>query len=344
MKELKTNRIVWLDTLRVLAILMVIFMHAPMPNLEIPLTSSYLLGGLSYLTMPCIGLLFMVSGALILPVKLPLKDFLKRRFSRILFPTIIWSLFYITIKCFYSEIDLTGVGKLLLQIPFNSVEGILWFMYTLIGLYLFAPIVSKWLITASKKDIQYFLVLWLIVMCLPYVNAFIKMRSDYHLLSTFSGFMGYMVLGYYLKRFPIDLKKSICIIKLGGSIFILSIILPAIFYIVPISGFNSGTVLYNYLSISVVMMCIGWFVLIQNMQMMHLNKTFIKLMKELSTMSFGIYLLHIFVMHRWIWTWIPEGTISLELEIIIVAILTFILSYVIVKIISYIPYTKYIIG
>jgi len=107
-------------------------MHAPKPgrNLE----SSYLLGALSYLTFPCIGLFLMVSGALILPVKIPLRDFLKKRFSRILFPTVFWSVFYIAVKYFYNESDLMDAGKLILYIPFGAVEGVLWYMYTLIGL------------------------------------------------------------------------------------------------------------------------------------------------------------------------------------------------------------------
>ena len=94
----KHNRIEWLDTVRVVAMLMVILMHAPIPGRK--LEFSYLLGGLSYLTGPCIGLFFMASGALILPVRMPLKYFLRKRFSRILFPTILWSLFYILVKFF----------------------------------------------------------------------------------------------------------------------------------------------------------------------------------------------------------------------------------------------------
>lgn len=339
------KRIAWLDTVRVIACLMVVFMHAPIPNPVNPLVSSALLGGLSYLTFPCIGLFFMVSGALLFPVKLSLKDFLKKRFSRILIPTIIWSFFYILVKYFYNEVDMYGVAKLILQIPFSAVEGVLWFLYTMTGLYLFAPIISKWIEVATKRELQYFLILWLIVMCFPYVSAFIDLRSgDYRILSTFSGFMGYMILGYYLYKFPIDLSLSINKIIIAACILIFSIILPAIFYFVPIEGFNPGTVLYNYLSISVVMMCTGWFVLLQNMQKIHSNTLFTKVMKELSVMSFGIYLIHIFVMRRWIWKLISVGELPLLLEIVIVALSTLIFSYIIIKIISKLPLSKYLIG
>lgn len=342
----KTNkRIAYLDTIRVIAFLMVIFMHSPIPNKNNPLTTSYLLGGLSYLTYPCIGLFFMVSGALLLPLKMTLKDFLKRRFSRILFPTIIWSFFYIWLKYFYDEIDAIGVLKLIVNIPFGAVEGVLWFMYTLTGLYLFSPIISRWLEKVSKKELQFFLFLWFVVMCFPYFRAFIKIpNSDYNLLSTFSGFMGYMVLGYYLYKFPVDISLLGAKIKLVSAVLIFALILPTIFYTVPIVGFDPGTILYNYLSISVVMMCVGWFVLLQNMNKLYSNALFTIVMKELSVMSFGIYLCHIFVMRRWIWTWMSVGTLPLWLEIVVVALSTFLLSYLIVKSISKLPFGKYVIG
>lgn len=55
-----------LDLIRVMACLMVVLMHSPMPSEK---ASGLFLGLLSYATAPCIGLFFMVSGALLLPVK-----------------------------------------------------------------------------------------------------------------------------------------------------------------------------------------------------------------------------------------------------------------------------------
>ena len=59
------ERIIYLDYLRCIACLMVILMHSPMPNLG---TNSLILSAISYLSAPCIGLFFMVSGALLLPI------------------------------------------------------------------------------------------------------------------------------------------------------------------------------------------------------------------------------------------------------------------------------------
>lgn len=53
-----------LDLLRIVACVMVVMMHSPMPSAD---ANGMLLSSLSYFTAPCIGLFFMVSGALILP-------------------------------------------------------------------------------------------------------------------------------------------------------------------------------------------------------------------------------------------------------------------------------------
>lgn len=53
-----------LDLMRTLACVMVVLMHSPM---QTDSANSLILSSLSYFTAPCIGLFFMVSGALILP-------------------------------------------------------------------------------------------------------------------------------------------------------------------------------------------------------------------------------------------------------------------------------------
>lgn len=83
------ERIIYLDYLRCIACLMVILMHSPMPNLG---TNSLILSAISYLSAPCIGLFFMVSGALLLPIAGTSHTFLTKRCSKIVYPTLFWYL------------------------------------------------------------------------------------------------------------------------------------------------------------------------------------------------------------------------------------------------------------
>ena len=59
-----------LDLLRIVACVMVVVMHSPIPSDN---SAGIILSSLSYFTAPCIGLFFMVSGALILPPQFLLR-------------------------------------------------------------------------------------------------------------------------------------------------------------------------------------------------------------------------------------------------------------------------------
>lgn len=113
------ERIYALDWIRVLACMMVIFMHAPLPADEV--NSLFLLAN-GYLTAPCIGLFFMVSGALMLPVKMSTQVFLRKRFLKVCIPTFIWSIFYLllswdsTEECFVYTIQCPGDGCSLVHV------------------------------------------------------------------------------------------------------------------------------------------------------------------------------------------------------------------------------------
>ena len=72
-------------------------MHSPMPNEH---ANGIFLSTLSYVTAPYIGLFIMISGALLLPIKVDAIHFLKRRFGKIAGPTLFWSLFYLTLNAY----------------------------------------------------------------------------------------------------------------------------------------------------------------------------------------------------------------------------------------------------
>lgn len=72
------------DLLRLLACLMVIAMHAPLPDSAEG--NGLFLSTLSYLTAPCIGLFFMVSGALLLPVRTGASIFFEKEIRENIVP------------------------------------------------------------------------------------------------------------------------------------------------------------------------------------------------------------------------------------------------------------------
>ena len=132
-----------LDVIRLVACCMIMLMHSPMSGLN---TSGIILCGISYLTTPGIGLFFMVSGALLLKrnvgCSFDTRGFLRKRFTKILIPLILGSFVG------------WGLGQCGVE---NTKLGILWFMYSLAGMYLLTPILSQWLSIAHVKEIEFYL-------------------------------------------------------------------------------------------------------------------------------------------------------------------------------------------
>ena len=148
-----TKRDIRLDMLRVISITMIVFMHAPRPGSA----PGFVLSGVSYLTAPGLVLFFMISGALLLGNSLSTKEFLKRRLSKVVFPTLFWTIFYLIYAAASSHgLDTKEMLTNVLSIPFSAQDhGVLWFMYTLVGLYLLTPILSKWLKNTSKRELSF---------------------------------------------------------------------------------------------------------------------------------------------------------------------------------------------
>ena len=324
-----------INLLRILACLMVIFMHAPLPSEQ---ANGIFLSTLSYVTAPCIGLFFMVSGYLLLPIKQDAGSFLRKRLGKIIGPTLFWSIFYIAIN--FIKGDCQGsLMKELISIPFSAQGNpVLWFMYTLIGLYLLAPIISRWIENVSRKEMEFYLGLWGISLCYPILSSFLSInQGTTGILYYFTGYAGYFTLGAYLKKYPerISFKN---IIPLMG----IAILAPIICKIAQINV-NFYEVFW-YLSIFVVIQCVFWFQTITKLPLKFSNRVE-TMLTRISNLSFGIYLIHIFIMRYVLWECdFIQNMDSSILQTVIIAVLTFVLSTIACYLISLLPFSAYLIG
>lgn len=325
-----------LDLIRVIACLMVVLMLSPMPSEN---ANGIFLSLLSYMTAPCIGLFFMVSGVLLLPVKEETGTFLKRRLGKILGPTLVWSLIYIGYN-HYQGTDHSW-WKEILSLPFSAQgHGVMWFMYTLTGLYLIAPVLSKWLQACSKRELEFYLLLWVVTLCYPLLRLFLSIQTgETGILYYCTGYVGYFLLGHYLNKYPEAVSWRF--------------LLPAVFMALLAPVFCKWKQyevdfysLFWYLSIFVVILCTAWFkVLIQYGKFILEQGKIRTGITWVSNLSFGIYLMHIFVMRYmiWKWTWIQNMDNYIGQTLLIV-VLTFSLSVLGCYLLSWIPGAAYLIG
>ena len=204
-----------LDLLRVLACYMVLQVHAG-EFYYIADGGLVAAGGepvwacwLNSLCRTAVPLFVMLSGFFLLPVRERTRDFFARRFVRVVVPFLVWCVLYAIYQFLAGRTDAAGALLGVCRIPVNfGVEiGHLWFVYMLLGLYLFAPVVSPWIETASRRAMEGYLALWAFTLCIPYVHLVFPellgecFWNDTPMLYYFSGFLGYMVLAAYLRRY-----------------------------------------------------------------------------------------------------------------------------------------------
>lgn len=370
--EYKANRIIYLDILRVLAIFMVLLLHAGDPYLWDATTQSFGAECSFYcaLLRPCVPLFIIISSVLLLPLKTDATTFLKKRSIRVLIPFLLWSIIYVFLptpdKIVFggpenafsnSDMNVFVYNLMMIPISFTSTNLHFWFIYTIIGLYLFMPIISPWIQQASKKTLLFFLTIWSVTLFFPYLRLWfpqIQGECDWNqfgMLYYFSGYLGYIVLGYFLHKH--NTLSSVKSTLLGLLLFAIGFTLTykgflwdehRFLHKLNTTGVEDWSLLelcIGNLTINVVLMTTGIFMFFQKLTLPQFLNSIIV---ELSVFSYAIFLVH-YIFNLWVCHSLA-GIMDFNpgVEQFLIALIVFVSSYIIVKLISFIPKSKYLIG
>lgn len=306
--------------------------------------------GFSRMSVP---LFMMVSAFLLVPMREGQSAFAfyKRRAFRILPALAIFMVLYSTLPMLWGQIDgdtsMTDLRRLLLNFP--SLAGHFWFMYPLIGLYLFIPIISPWLSKVSVREERFFLWLFLISTCIPFLNRFCGevwgqcFWNEYHLLWYFSGYLGYLILAHYI-RVRLDwtahkrLAVGIPLTVVGAVITILS------FYVQAEPGITLVTpeleIGWSFCTINVVTLTAGMFLVFTAIPQHEVSPAVV----EVSDLTYGMYLMHIFWLYPWVIVFKDTLALPTVAAIPVIAVATFLSSLVTSKILSMIPGGRWLLG
>ncbi len=339
----KAPRLFYIDNLRVLACFLVLLTHSTMPSSN-PDKEGFWMFGLSFIGSPSSELFLALSGTVLLPVKVGFRDFYKRRFAKLLPPLIIWSVFGV---CLYTQTKglpwsdaLTAIARM----PFQPTLGVYWFVYAIAGLYLFAPFISPWLKGASKRQIEFMLGLWLINMTMPWVlnffpdltSEFITNGNYYWTLCYFGGFLGYWILGYYLKKYPIAIGWNIkwC------TLLCCSLVYPIAIFLIKSRGTDTATLLDNLQLGSAALVALLYTV----MQNIRFSNALQRILSNIAKYSFCIYLTHIYIARDCLWGLFEGSTLHVVPRTLTIALLTMLAGYILTYVVARIPKTKFITG
>lgn len=230
------KREVWVDWLRLLALFLVVCSHCCDPftfNPDPSVSADARLGfwGAIWQSMlrPCVPLFACMTGLLLLPVKQDMGTFYAKRISRVLWPFLIWSVLYClfpvlvlglggsqqtVLHCFVSAGEPSGaLSDALLDIcripfDFTGYSTHMWYVFLIIGLYLYLPIFSAWVEKASMRQKFLVLALWAVTLFIPYAEQATEQLfgtcawNSFGMLYYFAGFSGYMLLGHVVVQRP----------------------------------------------------------------------------------------------------------------------------------------------
>ena len=174
---------------------------------------------LNVIPRACVALFVVASSYLQFPLHYPTGEFFRRRAARILLPFLVWTVVYALV---WGE-PVQNFKDLLLN--FNYAAGHLWFVYMLVGLYLIMPILSPWAEKVGKRELQVYLGIWLFTTLIPFIRQWAggpapvmygpsgipnpakyplwgeASWNTYGVFYYLSGFVGYLLLGLYFRKF-----------------------------------------------------------------------------------------------------------------------------------------------
>lgn len=383
MEKQLERREVWVDWMRVAACFMVVLVHATEPfylggegSLILTRSDAFWSSFFDSFVRACVPLFIVASSYLQFPLHYSSGEFLRRRAVRILIPFIIWTLVY----AFVWGEPVSNLKDLLLN--FNYAAGHLWFVYMLLGVYILMPMLSPWAEKVSKKELQVYLGIWLFTTLIPLIRDWVSNDpiaitygptgiprqalfplwgeaswNGYGMFYYISGFIGYLLLGLYFRRFVGELswKKTLAValpcwlggfaISFGGFLRRVAETSEGIF---PTGGGISTAVYWETTwcndTIGVALMTIGMILIFRKITSE--GRFYSKVLLPVSKASYGMYLSHLLVLvplAGYIRGWLGSGIDGMlgfwttPVEIVLSAVSAFVCVAIISVILRKIP-------
>ena len=343
------ERIAYADYLRVIGILGVMAVHLCGYYLsQTPLFSNLWYQGAVFFSITRSGVLLfiLVSGMLLLNRSQSI-DNLPHRIKRVMIPFIFW-LFMFFLKLVY--VDHTIFVTSLTDFVYKFIDSVLnpgivsiefWYIYMIIGFYLALPVLYKWISNADDREIEYFLILWFVILVLNYFNTHIMLLEYVNL---FSGYLGFFVLGYYLDKHNSKYTNSFTI---GLILFIIGTLMLLFSILIPTwtnGQLNMDYTGYLNLAPSSVFKATGMFLMLKNLNFERLfasrTSSVNHFMMKFSEVTYGLYLTHLLIPLNHVWSVNRSPFIEIPLCIVIIIIV----SSIVLNIMNRIPVLRNFTG
>lgn len=334
------DSVAYFDLLNILACLCVIGMHCNgiVHNFDNSdaWRRSMAIEALAYWAVP---VFCMLSGATMMNyrARYSTKVFLKRRLMKIGIPLIIWTVVFYFWKMHTGAIVWAGFRDLFNILMNFRVEGVYWFFAPLLMIYISLPVVSKF--SDDKSMIQYMILAGVLtISVLPFVCSLFGVSYNESLVFPMTGeYVLYALIGYQLHT--TELNSGVRIgIYLAGIAGALARYLHTAWTLNTTGAANTLT--WGYSNLPCLALSVAVFVFVKYVgRIAFFGREKVKVaLRFLASASFGIYLIHIFVMN------VVVAKLGVDISAlpwqVFGAFLVYFISLAIVKILQRIPCGK----
>lgn len=307
--DMSEKRLVYPDILRIIAIFAVIVIHATAniltacPPSSAVWRQSNIISAAARFAVP---VFFMVSGIFFLDPEreVSAKKMFLRSIPRLIVALIFWSLLYEVYPAFTAwlktgKFDFSVIVLGLKKILYGNEHFHLYFIYLIAGLYLITPLLRVFTKNATRRQTEYFLLLFFLCSgVIPFLLKFAPFSNFARVfnkmgLHMVTGYVGYFLAGHYLNKYNFG-KKAKVLLYISGIAAIITACIGTVY----LSSAKSVTdvLLYEGLSPFSMIYSAAVFVFVKNLRC--LNALSAKASNRIawaSKTTFGIYLMHDFL-------------------------------------------------
>ncbi len=284
------KREIWLDNARITAALGVIFLHSsadvvvsnPIGSINWWISNFY-----DSLVRWSVPFFVMISGALLLEPNRQesLTVFYRKRLSRIMIPTLFWSVFYLIIRTIVNK-GAYNYMAIIINILTGKPYFHMWFLYMIMLLYMFTPFFRKVVKQSTKKEMIFLIICSFFISVINKIAELLGMKHTMIFTNLFLPYIPYYFLGYFIRTNDIKIKRHILVSFFFGAVLLTAL---GCYFMSKFKGLLFGLYFYDYLSITVIPMSVSLFMVFKSLNIAILSKN---ILIKLSYLTFGCYLIH----------------------------------------------------
>ena len=331
----------YISVLNVIACMAVVMMHVNNCGTVFS-TDSYWISGIIIegICNFAVPVFFMISGATLIDYRRRYNTttFFKKRFLKTVVPFVVWSFLGMAYCIYTKQVVGWSIPRLLLGIVNVEYVNIYWFFIPLFMAYLTIPVLSS---IENKEKVfcymillgavlEFFLPFWMGLKGIGY-NEFLHAPM-------FSGWIIYLIVGYYIARYDIPSPIRYAI-YLGGLAGVLLIVLGTIRVSNAVGYLYGGY--KGFINFPVLLYSSAVFLGFRQLEGTKAQQVLVALTKPFVGATFGIYLVHRFFIEI-VYRYIPVDVTSLWYRLL-GSVAIFVISALVVKVMQRIPILRRIV-